>query len=36
MKQEYKIIEVFDKKSKTLEEKLKDIFLIYLKEKISK
>ena len=35
MKQEYKIKEVFDEKSKTLEEKLKDIFINYLKEKIT-
>lgn len=35
MKQEYKIKEVFDEKSKTLEEKIKDIFINYLKEKIT-
>ena len=27
MKNEYKIVEVFDKKSKTLEEKLKDVYI---------
>ena len=36
MKQEYKIKEVFDEKSKTLEEKLKDIFISFLIEKINK
>lgn len=36
MKQEYKIKEVFDEKSKTLDEKLKDIFISFLIEKINK
>ena len=36
MKQEYKIKEVFDEKSKPLEEKLKDIFISFLIEKINK
>lgn len=36
MKQEYKIKEVFDEKSKSLEEKLKDIFISFLIEKINK
>ena len=36
MKQEYKIKEVFDEKSKQLEEKLKDIFISFLIEKINK
>lgn len=36
MKQEYKIKEIFDEKSKTLEEKLKDIFISFLIEKINK
>lgn len=35
MKQEYKIKEVFDEKSKTLDEKLKDIFISFLIEKIN-
>lgn len=36
MRKEYKIKEVFDKKSKPLEEKLKDIFISFLIEKINK
>ena len=36
MKQEYKIKEVFDEKSKSLDEKLKDIFISFLIEKINK
>ena len=36
MKNECKILEVFDKKSKTLEEKLKDVFISFLIEKINK
>lgn len=35
MKQEYKIKEVFDEKSKPLDEKLKDIFIRFLIEKIN-
>lgn len=35
MKQEYKIKEVFDEKSKRLDEKLKDIFISFLIEKIN-
>lgn len=35
MKQEYKIKEVFDEKAKTLDEKLKDIFISFLIEKIN-
>ena len=35
MKQEYKIKEVSDEKSKTLDEKLKDIFISFLIEKIN-
>lgn len=36
MKKEYKIVEVFDEKSKTLEEKLKEVFIGFLIEKINK
>lgn len=36
MKQEYTIKEVFDEKAKTLEEKLKDVFISFLIEKINK
>ena len=36
MKQEYKIKEVFDEKSKPLDEKLKDIFISFKKKKINK
>ena len=36
MKQEYKLKEVFDEKSKTLDEKLIDIFMNYLIEKVNK
>lgn len=36
MKQEYKIVEVFDEKSKTLDEKLKEVFINFLIEKINK
>lgn len=36
MKQEYKIVEVFDEKSKTLDEKLKEVFISYLIEQVNK
>lgn len=36
MKQEYKIKEIFDEKSKILEEKLKEIFISFLIEKMNK
>ena len=36
MKQEYKIKEIFDEKSKILEEKLKEIFISLLIEKMNK
>ena len=36
MKQEYKLKEVFDEKSKTLDEKLIEVFISYLIEKINK
>lgn len=35
MKNEYKVKEVFDEKSKPLEEKLKEIFISFLIEKIN-
>ena len=35
MKQEYKITEIFDEKSKTLDEKLNDVFMSFLIEKIN-
>ena len=35
MKQEYKIKEVFDEKSKPLEEKLQETFINYLIEKVN-
>lgn len=35
MKKEYKLKEVFDEKSKTLEEKLKEVFINFLIEKIN-
>ena len=36
MKKEYKLKEVFDEKSKTLDEKLIEVFISYLIEKINK
>ena len=36
MKNEYKLKEIFDEKSKTLEEKLKEVFISFLIEKINK
>ncbi len=36
MKQEYKLKEVFDEKSKTIQEKLQEVFISYLIEKINK
>ena len=36
MKQEYKIKEVYDKNAKTLEEKMKEVFVNYLIEKVNK
>ena len=36
MKQEYTIKEVFDEKSKNVEEKLKEVFISFLIEKINK
>ena len=36
MKNEYKIKEVFDEKSKSIEEKLQEIFISFLIEKINK
>jgi hypothetical protein len=35
MKQEYKIKEVYDKNAKTLEEKMKEVFVNYLVEKVN-
>ena len=35
MKQEYKIKEVFDEKSKTIQEKLQETFISYLIEKVN-
>lgn len=36
MKQEYKIKEVFNENAKTIQEKLQEIFISYLIEKINK
>lgn len=36
MKQEYKIKEVFNENAKTIQEKLQDVFISYLIEKINK
>ena len=36
MKQEYKIKEVFSENAKTIQEKLQEIFISYLIEKINK
>ena len=36
MKNEYKVKEVFDEKSKTLDEKLQEVFISFLIEKINK
>ncbi len=36
MKNEYKVTEVFDEKSKTIEEKLQELFITFLIEKINK
>ena len=36
MKQEYKIKEVFNENAKTMQEKLQEIFISYLIEKINK
>ena len=36
MKQEYKLKEVFDEKSNTLDEKLIEVFINFLIEKINK
>lgn len=36
MKQEYKIKEVFNKNAKTIQEKLQEVFISYLIEKINK
>ena len=36
MKQEYKIKEVFDENAKTIQEKLQEIFINYLIEKVNK
>jgi hypothetical protein len=36
MKQEYKIKEVFDKDAKTIQEKLQQVFINYLIEKVNK
>lgn len=36
MQNEYEIKEVFDEKSKTIEEKLQEIFISFLIEKINK
>lgn len=36
MKKEYKLKEVFDEKSKTIQEKLQEVFISYLIEKINK
>ena len=36
MKQEYKLKEVFDEKSKTLDEKLIEVFINFLIEKVNK
>jgi hypothetical protein len=36
MKKEYKLKEVFDEKSKTLDEKLIEVFISFLIEKVNK
>lgn len=36
MKKEYKLKEVFDKKSKTLDKKLIEVFINFLIEKVNK
>ena len=36
MKQEYTVKEVFDEKSKTIEDKLQEIFISFLIEKINR
>lgn len=36
MKQEYKVKEVFDKNAKTIDDKLKEVFITFLLEKINK
>lgn len=36
MKQEYKIKEVFNENAKTIQEKLQEIFISYIIEKINK
>ena len=36
MKQEYKIKEVFNENAKTIQEKLQEVFISYLMEKINK
>lgn len=36
MKQEYKIKEVFNENAKTIQEKLQEVFISYLVEKINK
>ena len=36
MKQEYKIKEIFNENAKTIQEKLQEIFISYLIEKINK
>ena len=36
MKKEYKLKEVFDEKSKTLDEKLIEVFINFLIEKVNK
>lgn len=36
MKQEYKIKEVFNENEKTIQEKLQEVFISYLIEKINK
>lgn len=36
MKQEYKIKEIFNENAKTIQEKLQEVFISYLIEKINK
>ena len=36
MKQEYKLKEVFNENAKTIQEKLQEVFISYLIEKINK
>lgn len=36
MKQEYRIKEVFNENAKTIQEKLQEVFISYLTEKINK